>query len=49
MPSCRHLDLEVHRYFFKHAEKFTTPRFKFGLNPPLIDGILNVLSYELVS
>ena len=25
------------------------PRFKFGMNPPLIDGILNVLPYELVS
>ena len=23
------------------------PCFKFGMNPPLIDGILNVLPYEL--
>ena len=29
--------------------KTLAPRFKFGLNPPLIDGILNVLPYELVS
>ena len=26
-----------------------SPRFKFGINPPLIDGILNALPYELVS
>ena len=25
-----------------------TPRFKFGMNPPLIDGIFNVLPFELV-
>ena len=26
-----------------------TPLFKFGFNPSLIDGILNVLPYELAS
>ena len=30
-------------------DDFQSPRFKFGLNPPLIDGILNLLPSELVS
>ena len=28
---------------------YWTPLFKFGFNPSLIDGILNVLPYELAS
>ena len=33
----------------KGIRRGLSPRFKFGLNPSLIDGILNVLPYELVS
>ena len=35
------------KFYSKTPERNLAPRFKFGLNPPLIDGILNVLPYEL--
>ena len=33
----------------KHPVINDSPLFKFGFNPSLIDGILNVLPYELAS
>ena len=43
------LTLALFLLSFMEKEYQKTPLFKFGFNPSLIDGILNVLPYELAS
>ena len=42
-------ELKVSTHTHKLSNQSSTPLFKFGFNPSLIDGILSVLPYELAS